>query len=190
MDSARSIEIDRSVVQDMMSCSVATMRRKLFLVGREDRQPCSQLQMLYTVYLHFQDFPPTTNISWTGEHMGEMVNQDHYIGQRLSLKSQTCTVRFIGAVKDKQGQWLGVEWDDASRGKHDGTHEGISYFTCMCHAQIPLSSGTQTLMLTLRQKLFANRSIFSTAKPSMGRNTHLPPSVEGQVHLSRRCQQR
>lgn len=137
MDSARSIEIDRSVVQDMMSCSVATMRRKLFLVGREDRQPCSQLQMLYTVYFHLQDFPPTTNISWTGEHMGEMVDQDHYIGQRLSLKSQTCTVRFIGAVKDKQGQWLGVEWDDASRGKHDGTHEGISYFTCMCHAQIP-----------------------------------------------------
>jgi hypothetical protein len=24
--------------------------------------------------------------------------------------------------------WLGVEWDHASRGKHSGTHQGISYF--------------------------------------------------------------
>ena len=53
-----------------------------------------------------------------------------YVGQRLSLKKQTCTVRYVGQVADKQGQWLGVEWDDASRGKHDGTHEGVSYFRC------------------------------------------------------------
>ena len=29
-----------------------------------------------------------------------------------------------------QGAWLGVEWDDPSRGKHSGTHEGKRYFTC------------------------------------------------------------
>lgn len=26
------------------------------------------------------------------------------------------------------GVWLGVEWDDPDRGKHDGTHEGHTYF--------------------------------------------------------------
>ena len=26
--------------------------------------------------------------------------------------------------------WLGVEWDDASRGKHDGIYEDTRYFTC------------------------------------------------------------
>ncbi|KAH7107600.1 RNI-like protein, partial [Auriculariales sp. MPI-PUGE-AT-0066] len=26
--------------------------------------------------------------------------------------------------------WLGVEWDDPQRGKHDGTKDGIQYFTC------------------------------------------------------------
>lgn len=53
-----------------------------------------------------------------------------YIGQRLSLKNQACTVRYIGTVADKQGTWLGVEWDDPSRGKNNGTHDGTSYFTC------------------------------------------------------------
>ena len=28
------------------------------------------------------------------------------------------------------GVWLGVEWDDVSRGKHSGDHEGVHYFTC------------------------------------------------------------
>ena len=28
------------------------------------------------------------------------------------------------------GVWLGVEWDDASRGKHSGDHHGVHYFSC------------------------------------------------------------
>uniref|UniRef100_A0A8C5NDA1 Tubulin-specific chaperone E n=1 Tax=Gouania willdenowi TaxID=441366 RepID=A0A8C5NDA1_GOUWI len=26
--------------------------------------------------------------------------------------------------------WLGVEWDNPDRGKHNGSHEGVQYFTC------------------------------------------------------------
>ncbi|KAF2770856.1 hypothetical protein EJ03DRAFT_56643 [Teratosphaeria nubilosa] len=54
----------------------------------------------------------------------------HHIDQRLSLKGQLCTVRYIGSVADKAGGWLGVEWDDPERGKHNGTHNGVSYFQC------------------------------------------------------------
>ncbi|GAB1739045.1 hypothetical protein NU219Hw_g3809t1 [Hortaea werneckii] len=54
----------------------------------------------------------------------------NYVGQRLSLKGQLCTVRYNGPVADKQGEWLGVEWDDTTRGKHNGTHQGKCYFTC------------------------------------------------------------
>lgn len=28
-----------------------------------------------------------------------------------------------------KGVWLGVEWDNPARGKHDGLHEGTRYFT-------------------------------------------------------------
>ena len=36
---------------------------------------------------------------------------------------------YEGTVEGTKGSWLGVEWDDPSRGKHDGTHAGTSYFT-------------------------------------------------------------
>lgn len=59
-----------------------------------------------------------------------MTTKEYHIGQRLSLKNQACTVRYVGPVADKPGDWLGVEWDDPQRGKHDGTHDGVKYFQC------------------------------------------------------------
>lgn len=59
-----------------------------------------------------------------------MSPQIHYQGERLSLKGETCTVRYVGCVAGKSGDWLGVEWDDPQRGKHNGTHEGEKYFEC------------------------------------------------------------
>lgn len=82
--------------------------------------------------------------------MQESDMSKYYEGQRLSLKSQLCTIRYIGAVADKGGDWLGVEWDDPKRGKHDGTHGGIKYFECMCRSYVTTDSlAPQTLRLTI-----------------------------------------
>ncbi|KAI9825572.1 MAG: hypothetical protein M1826_006962 [Phylliscum demangeonii] len=54
----------------------------------------------------------------------------HHLNQRLSFASATCTIRYIGPVSGTPGEWLGVEWDDARRGKHSGEHGGIKYFKC------------------------------------------------------------
>ncbi|KAK0880975.1 hypothetical protein LTR87_005282 [Friedmanniomyces endolithicus] len=58
------------------------------------------------------------------------MNAVHHTGQRLSLKGQLLTVRYIGPVDGKAGEWLGVEWDDKTRGKHNGEHDGKKYFDC------------------------------------------------------------
>jgi dynactin complex subunit len=52
-------------------------------------------------------------------------------GARLKFISHTGTVRYIGEVAGTTGTWLGVEWDDPTRGKHDGVKDGIRYFTCL-----------------------------------------------------------
>jgi dynactin complex subunit len=54
----------------------------------------------------------------------------HCVGQRLSFDTHLCTVRYIGEVAGTQKEWLGVEWDDPTRGKHNGEHQGVRYFTC------------------------------------------------------------
>lgn len=85
-----------------------------------------------------------------------MASTDRYVGQRLSIKAQTCTIRYVGTVANKDGQWLGVEWDDTSRGKHNGTHEGIAYFTCTPQ-RLHYSSTCKDLRLTTRQEQSTNR---------------------------------
>lgn len=54
----------------------------------------------------------------------------HHVGQRLSYDGALCTVRYVGEVAGTSATWLGVEWDDAGRGKHDGSHKGTRYFSC------------------------------------------------------------
>lgn len=59
-----------------------------------------------------------------------MMAEEYYIGRRLSYDQQLCVVRYVGEVQGTKGAWLGVEWDDASRGKHNGEHQGVRYFEC------------------------------------------------------------
>ncbi|MDI1490763.1 MAG: hypothetical protein OHK93_001967 [Ramalina farinacea] len=53
-----------------------------------------------------------------------------YVGERLAFQGERCTVRYVGGIEKKRGDWLGVEWDDPRKGKHDGSYEGFKYFQC------------------------------------------------------------
>ncbi|KAM5302132.1 tubulin-specific chaperone E isoform 3-T6 [Glossophaga mutica] len=52
------------------------------------------------------------------------------IGRRVEVNGERATVLFYGPVPPVAGLWLGVEWDNPERGKHDGSHEGTVYFKC------------------------------------------------------------
>ncbi|KAI5119941.1 hypothetical protein M0805_002130 [Coniferiporia weirii] len=62
------------------------------------------------------------------------MNPDNYqsprIGRRMKLHDYTGTIRYIGNVQGTRDTWLGVEWDDPSRGKHSGEKDGKQYFVC------------------------------------------------------------
>lgn len=49
-------------------------------------------------------------------------------GQRVECCGYYGTICYIGEVPPTKGTWLGVDWDDPTRGKHNGTHEGKKYF--------------------------------------------------------------
>lgn len=59
---------------------------------------------------------------------------DFAVNQRRSYDGNLCTIRYVGKVEGTSGDWLGVEWDNPTRGKHSGEHNGVRYFTCISPA--------------------------------------------------------
>ncbi|XP_029056552.2 tubulin-specific chaperone E isoform X1 [Osmia bicornis bicornis] len=58
-----------------------------------------------------------------------MVEDKKYeVGSRIECDGHQGTVKYCGPVGDTKGLWLGIDWDDPTRGKHNGTYEGIKYF--------------------------------------------------------------
>uniref|UniRef100_A0A914H2J2 Tubulin-specific chaperone E n=1 Tax=Globodera rostochiensis TaxID=31243 RepID=A0A914H2J2_GLORO len=52
------------------------------------------------------------------------------LNQRVVLNGSKGVVRYLGHVDGTSGEWAGIDWDDTSRGKHDGSLEdGRRYFT-------------------------------------------------------------
>eukprot|EP01022_Parablepharisma_sp_SALTPOND_P008497 TRINITY_DN136146_c0_g1_i1.p1 TRINITY_DN136146_c0_g1~~TRINITY_DN136146_c0_g1_i1.p1 ORF type:complete len:568 (+),score=45.01 TRINITY_DN136146_c0_g1_i1:68-1705(+) len=58
------------------------------------------------------------------------------IGRRIESNGDRGTVRYYGPLQHDpeklktQEYWLGVEWDNPLRGKHNGTVNGFKYFEC------------------------------------------------------------
>lgn len=59
----------------------------------------------------------------------EMQMGEAEVGMRVECDGARGTIRFIGEVTGTQGEWYGVDWDDPERGRHDGSHNGVKYFT-------------------------------------------------------------
>jgi len=58
------------------------------------------------------------------------------VGRRIESEGYYGTIRFVGnlnkdgAAKSHRAPiWVGIEWDNHCRGKHDGSYDGIRYFT-------------------------------------------------------------
>ena len=71
-------------------------------------------------------------VVWSGVPLVAMgVPEYASLGRRIETRDGArATVRYVGSVDGQEGEWVGVEWDDPSRGKHDGSHDGKRYFEC------------------------------------------------------------
>ena len=66
----------------------------------------------------------------TGKFKDHQNDHSFYVGQRLSYDGFLCTVRYFGPLENTTGLWLGVEWDESTRGKHSGQFNGKAIFQC------------------------------------------------------------
>lgn len=53
----------------------------------------------------------------------------HYAGQ----PQRTGVVKYVGPLEGYSGAWVGVDWDADGVGKHNGSHNGVAYFTARGH---------------------------------------------------------
>ena len=63
------------------------------------------------------------------------------IGERVLIDRWKATVKFVGHARGQLGIWVGLDWDDAESGKHDGSIGARRCFidaglppSCMCDA--------------------------------------------------------
>ena len=50
------------------------------------------------------------------------------IGKRVECNGEYGIVKYLGTLSGYQGQWLGIDWDNEERGKHDGSVNGQKLF--------------------------------------------------------------
>jgi tubulin-specific chaperone E len=99
-----------------------------------------------------------------------MSSDEAIIGQRRSYDGALCTVRYSGEVAGTTGFWLGVEWDDPSRGKHDGQHKGVRYFSCKFFSPKPYCGKTSDQFLG-KSKSPTAASFVRPTRPADARQT-------------------
>ncbi|GFT76656.1 tubulin-specific chaperone E [Nephila pilipes] len=51
------------------------------------------------------------------------------VGYRIHCDGEYGTVLYVGQISGMDGIWLGIEWDNPSRGKHSGSYNNVTYFT-------------------------------------------------------------
>ena len=89
---------------------------------------------------------------------------DFAVNQRRSYDGNLCTIRYVGKVEGTSGDWLGVEWDNPTRGKHSGEHNGVRYFTCI--SPVLTSDAMMVLMTSGRNKKATPGSFVRPSRPA------------------------
>jgi len=81
---------------------------------------------------HPRALPPARLLDRSSERAANMVVPSYAaVGCRVETRDGArATVRYVGPVVGQDGEWIGVEWDDPTRGKHDGSYGGERYFEC------------------------------------------------------------
>ena len=83
--------------------------------------------------LYEKSFNPEVTLKFPKVTKTKVEEGENLIGSKIELNDQTATIKYVGPLMhkkevNKNDIWIGVEWDDKTRGKHNGTVEGYEYF--------------------------------------------------------------
>ena len=82
---------------------------------------------------YVETFDPHITLKYPKINLSSNADTSKLLGKRVELNEKTAKIKYVGPLKHKKDCnekeiWLGLEWEDKSRGKHNGTVEGFEYF--------------------------------------------------------------
>jgi hypothetical protein len=82
---------------------------------------------------YVETYDPKITLKYPKINMQAKDDTSNLLGKRVELNEKTATIRYVGPLRHKKDAketeiWLGLEWDDKTRGKHNGTVESYEYF--------------------------------------------------------------
>lgn len=104
------------------------------------------------------------------------------ISSRIRVNNNTGTVKYVGEVNGYDGIWIGVEWDDPSRGKHNGTVNGQRYFqtghpTSGSFVRVSKVSPSESLEEAARERYLNNSGCILDQKLLLEAQAHIQASL-------------
>ena len=80
-----------------------------------------------------ESFDPLITLKYPKINLSSSSDVSNLLGKRVELNEKTAKIKYVGPLKHKKDYkeneiWLGLEWEDKTRGKHNGTVEGFEYF--------------------------------------------------------------
>ena len=80
-----------------------------------------------------ESFDPLITLKYPKINLSSTSDISNLLGKRVELNEKTAKIKYVGPIKHKKDYkeneiWLGLEWEDKTRGKHNGTVEGFEYF--------------------------------------------------------------
>ena len=82
---------------------------------------------------YVETFDPHITLKYPKINLSSNADTSKLLGKRVELNEKTAKIKYVGPLKHKKDCnekeiWLGLEWEDKTRGKHNGTVEGFEYF--------------------------------------------------------------
>ena len=82
---------------------------------------------------YVETFDPHITLKYPKINLSVNADTSKLLGKRVELNEKTAKIKYVGPLKHKKDCnekeiWLGLEWEDKTRGKHNGTVEGFEYF--------------------------------------------------------------
>ena len=80
-----------------------------------------------------ESYDPRITLKYPKINLSSTSDISNLLGKRVELNEKTAKIKYVGPLKHKKDYkeneiWLGLEWEDKTRGKHNGTVEGFEYF--------------------------------------------------------------